>query len=164
MTIHTLDASHQMVKPGLSMMQQETFTGIIFLIVVTGRTENKTRIIKMTSLNGEYLLLGRKVDDTSNIFLQFGQGVTRTFNTTGGSRVDGEWIDGFRMSIQTPKDAQINVDVKQPFTPALAAGFTSIGIHPAYRLTDTVPWSYIINSTTAGSQFSANMSFPSECT
>jgi hypothetical protein len=82
----------------------------------------------MTSLNGEYVLLGRKTDDTSNIFIQFGQGATRTFNTTAGSRgVEGEWIDGFRMSVQTQQDSLINVDVKQPFTPVLEAGFTPIG-------------------------------------
>ena len=71
----------------------------------------------MTSLDGEYLLLGRKVDDTANIFIQYGQGATRTFNTTQGYRVQGEWIDGFRMSVQTQEDALINADVKQPFTP-----------------------------------------------
>ena len=84
----------------------------------------------MTSLDGEYLLLGRKVQDTSNIFIQFGQGSTRTLNTTGGSRVEGEWIDGFRVSIQTDKNARINVDVKQPFTPVLVDGFSAIGDYP----------------------------------
>jgi hypothetical protein len=48
------------------------------------RSENNTRIIKMTSMDGEYLLVGRKTVDTSNIFVQYGQGVTRTVNMTGG--------------------------------------------------------------------------------
>jgi hypothetical protein len=81
----------------------------------------------MTSLNGEYLLLGRKIQDTSNIFIQFGQGATRTFNTSAGSRVAGEWIDGLRVSIQTRQDSLLNIDVKQPFTPALANGYEPLG-------------------------------------
>ena len=48
------------------------------------RSENNTRIIKMTSLDGEYMLLGRQTVDTSNIFVQYGQGATRTVNMTGG--------------------------------------------------------------------------------
>lgn len=49
------------------------------------RSENNTRIIKMTSMDGEYLLVGRATADTSNIFVQYGQGATRTVNMTGGS-------------------------------------------------------------------------------
>jgi hypothetical protein len=49
------------------------------------RSENNTRIIKMTSMDGEYLLVGRQTVDTSNIFVQYGQGATRTVNMTGGS-------------------------------------------------------------------------------
>jgi hypothetical protein len=48
------------------------------------RSENNTRIIKMTSMDGEYLLVGRQTVDTSNIFVQYGQGATRTVNMTGG--------------------------------------------------------------------------------
>lgn len=48
------------------------------------QSENNTRIIKMTSMDGEYLLVGRQTVDTSNIFVQYGQGATRTVNMTGG--------------------------------------------------------------------------------
>lgn len=47
-------------------------------------SENKTRIIKLTSLDGEYILLGRQTVDTANIFVQYGFGATRTVNLTGG--------------------------------------------------------------------------------
>jgi hypothetical protein len=92
------------------------------------RTENLTRLMKSTSLDGEYLLLGRKVPNTGNIFIQFGQRPTRTLNTTGGVGVEGEWIDGLQLSIQTEEDAQINIDVRQPFTTtALAPEFEALG-------------------------------------
>jgi hypothetical protein len=111
-------------------------------------------------MDGEYLLLGRKVDDTANIFIQYGQGATRTFNTTQGSRVEGEWIDGFRMSVLTQQDALINADVKQPFTPALAAGLVALGMAIICFELTLVPWSYVINSTTTNSQVIANLTFP----
>ncbi|KXH64544.1 hypothetical protein CSAL01_11323 [Colletotrichum salicis] len=44
------------------------------------REENNTRIIKMTSLQGECIPLGRKTEDTANEFVQYGQGATRTVN------------------------------------------------------------------------------------
>jgi hypothetical protein len=78
------------------------------------RTENNTRMIKMTSLDGEYRLLGRQTLDTSNIFIQYGQGETRTFNITGdesGSQ-EGEWIDGLRMKVTTDTNLRINADLK----------------------------------------------------
>ena len=33
---------------------------------------------------GVYILLSRKTEDTGNIFVQCGQGATRTVNITGG--------------------------------------------------------------------------------
>lgn len=41
------------------------------------RSENNTRIIKMTSLDGEYMLLGRNTTDTGQIFVQYGQGTLK---------------------------------------------------------------------------------------
>ena len=49
------------------------------------RSENNTQIVKMASMDGEYLLVGRQTIDTSNTFVQYGQGATRTVNVTGGS-------------------------------------------------------------------------------
>ncbi|KAH9204543.1 hypothetical protein DL95DRAFT_398390 [Leptodontidium sp. 2 PMI_412] len=78
------------------------------------RSENNTRIIKMTSLDGEYLLVGRKTVDTSNIFVQYGQGATRTVNLTGGVGIqEAEFVDGLRFSIQASKALTMNVDLKQ---------------------------------------------------
>jgi hypothetical protein len=76
-------------------------------------TENKTRIIKMTSLDGEYRLLGRTLADKANIFVQYGQGATRTVNVTGGrGRQEAEFIDGLRFSIEADRPFVMNVEVK----------------------------------------------------
>ncbi|KAH0596708.1 hypothetical protein MHUMG1_05828 [Metarhizium humberi] len=76
-------------------------------------TENKTRIIKMTSLDGEYMLLGRKSEDTSNIFVQYGQGATRTVNITGGAEKiqEAEFVDGLRFRVQSTKSFALNADI-----------------------------------------------------
>ncbi|KAH6675735.1 hypothetical protein B0J14DRAFT_371551 [Halenospora varia] len=92
------------------------------------RSENNTRIIKMTSLDGEYLLVARKTVDTSNIFVQYGQGATRTVNVTGGPGVqEAEFVDGLRFSVQSSKALTMNVDLKQGIDPAsLPAGTQSL--------------------------------------
>ncbi|CZR64514.1 uncharacterized protein PAC_14412 [Phialocephala subalpina] len=82
------------------------------------RSENNTRIIKITSLDGEYLLVGRQTVDTSNIFVQYGQGATRTVNMTGGAGIQqAEFVDGLRFSIQAGKALTMNVDLKQGIDP-----------------------------------------------
>ncbi|KAH7127843.1 hypothetical protein B0J13DRAFT_453984 [Dactylonectria estremocensis] len=75
-------------------------------------TENKTRIIKMTSLEGEYMLLGRKSADFTNIFVQYGQGATRTVNITGGDAIqESEFVDGLRFSVKSAKPFTMNIDI-----------------------------------------------------
>lgn len=59
------------------------------------------------------MLLGRKTEDTSNIFVQYGQGATRTVNVTGGAGIEeSEFIDGFRFSVESDKAFTMNADVK----------------------------------------------------
>jgi hypothetical protein len=82
------------------------------------RSENNTRIIKMTSLDGEYMLLGRQTVDTSNVFVQYGQGATRTVNMTGGPGIQAnEFVDGLRFEVQAEKELKMNVDLKQGVNP-----------------------------------------------
>ncbi|QDS72307.1 hypothetical protein FKW77_007460 [Venturia effusa] len=79
--------------------------------------ENKTRIIKMQSLDGEYILLARRNVDYANVFVQYGFGETRTVNFTGGAGVqEAEFIDGVRLSVQTEQPLRVNADLK--FGPA----------------------------------------------
>ncbi|KAF1915757.1 hypothetical protein BDU57DRAFT_573024 [Ampelomyces quisqualis] len=79
---------------------------------VADTSENKTRIIKMTSLDGEYILLGRNSIDTANIFVQYGFGATRTVNLTGGGGMqEAEFVDGLRISLESDQDMGINIDL-----------------------------------------------------
>jgi hypothetical protein len=82
----------------------------------------------MTSLDGEYMLLGRKSEDTTNIFVQYGQGATRTVNVTGGLGIqEAEFIDGLRFSVESQQPFKMNVEIANGISPnALAAGTTSV--------------------------------------
>jgi hypothetical protein len=73
----------------------------------------------MTSLDGEYMLLGRKSVDSSNIFVQYGQGATRTVNITGGAGIqEAEFVDGLRFSVAATTSFAMNVDIPNGVEPA----------------------------------------------
>ncbi|CZS99040.1 uncharacterized protein RAG0_07538 [Rhynchosporium agropyri] len=82
------------------------------------RSENNTRIVKMTSLEGEYILVARKSVDTSNVFVQYGQGAMRTVNMTAGvGKQSAEFIDGMRFTVQTKVDLKMNVEIREGVNP-----------------------------------------------
>jgi hypothetical protein len=113
--------------------------------------ENNTRIIKMQSLDGEFMLVGRKTEDTSNIFVQFGQGATRTVNITGGPGTQSaEFIDGLRFSVQTDKAMTVNVDIKHCVSPGtLPANTQSLN-----------SYMWIVNSSAPFTKINAEMLVP----
>ena len=95
----------------------------------TFRTENKTRIIKMTSFEGEFILLGRLTEDVANIFVQYGQGATRTVNITGGPGLqEAEFIDGLKVSIRANGSMAMNVEIQSDtaVSGTLPHGFTAV--------------------------------------
>lgn len=76
-------------------------------------SENKTRIIKIQSLDGEFILLARRNIDNANVFVQYGFGETRTANFSGGGGVqEAEFVDGLRFSVQSAQPMRMNVDLK----------------------------------------------------
>lgn len=99
-------------------------------------SESKTRIIKLTSLDGEYILLGRKTVDTANIFVQYGQGATRTVNVTGGPGTqEAEFVDGLRFTVNSQQAFGINADLKNNVaSEALPQGAFSISKGKSYGL------------------------------
>lgn len=63
-------------------------------------------------MDGEYMLLGRKSVDTTNIFVQYGQGATRTVNVTEGDKFqEAEFVDGLRFKIRSTKPLAMNVEL-----------------------------------------------------
>ncbi|KAF4777822.1 hypothetical protein HER10_EVM0008171 [Colletotrichum scovillei] len=114
------------------------------------REENNTRIIKMTSLQGEYILLGRKTVDTANEFVQYGQGATRTVNVTAGNRQEAEFIDGLRLSVVPSTDMGINIDIVNGISPQ--------AVPPGLVPVNSFAW--VVNSSSPGAPMLADMKFP----
>ncbi|KJZ71280.1 hypothetical protein HIM_09353 [Hirsutella minnesotensis 3608] len=139
-------------------------------------SENKTRIIRMTSLDGEYMLLGRKSEDTTHIFVQYGQGATRTVNVTEGDKFqEAEFVDGLRFKIRSAQSFPMNVDLANGIDPAslpentipLSMRFPVHGLvydcdarlKPDILFIDSFAW--VINSTNpAGNTLDASVKFP----
>jgi hypothetical protein len=91
----------------------------------------------MTSLDGEYILLGRQTVDTANIFVQYGFGATRTVNLTGGTGIQqAEFVDGLRLTVETEREMQINADLRFGIeSKALPLGLRSLcGFLPPFGL------------------------------
>ncbi|KAH8586297.1 hypothetical protein B0O99DRAFT_678867 [Bisporella sp. PMI_857] len=114
------------------------------------RSENNTRIIKMTSITGEFRLFGRQTLDTSNIFVQYGQGATRTVNITAGGRQEAEFIDGLRLSVVASKNITMNADIRN----GIPQGTLSSGI----MAVNSFAW--VVNSSDPTSALYASMRFP----
>ncbi|OAR00542.1 hypothetical protein LLEC1_00499, partial [Akanthomyces lecanii] len=120
-------------------------------------TENKTRIVKMTSLEGEYMLLGRKSEDTANVFVQYGQGATRTVNVTGAADdiQEAEFIDGLRFRFRSARAFALNADI--------AFGIDAQAIPEAYKSLSTLPNNLLKTFQTGratASNISVDISFP----
>jgi hypothetical protein len=115
------------------------------------KSESNTRIIKMTSMDGEYLLIGRKTLDTSNIFVQYGQGETRTVNLTGGPGVQqAEFVDGLRFAVEASSPLRVNVDLRS-------------GINAGTLPSDTQSlnsYAWVVNTSDSKIQLTGEMRFP----
>lgn len=117
------------------------------------RMENKTRMIKQTSIDGEFMLLGRKSMDTSNVFLQFGHGDLRTVHLSGGiGPQTSQFIDGLGFSVVCDKPLRMNVRLKQ--------GVNSGTLPSGTKSLNSYAW--IVNTTNPQAQIRAEMRVPCE--
>jgi hypothetical protein len=92
------------------------------------RAENKTSIMKMTSVAGEYLLVGRQTSEMGNIFVQYGNGPNNMVNLTGGPGIqEAEFIDGLRISVQSNGALGVSVSLDEGVNPGtLNAGVEAL--------------------------------------
>jgi hypothetical protein len=83
---------------------------------------------QMTSLDGEYAILGRQSVDVGNIFVPFGQGEAFSVNITGGpGRQEMEFVDGLTFAVQSDSPLRLNVNLKFPIsTEELPQGMMSL--------------------------------------
>lgn len=114
-------------------------------------SENNTRIMQMTSIDGEYILVGRAQVDTANIFMQFGQGEARTAKLASGPGISqSEWIDGIRFNVQADQMMAFNVDLKPGINPGTLPANT--------QALNSYAW--VVNSSMAFGKIDCTMSVP----
>jgi len=81
----------------------------------------------MTSLAGEYRLVGREGKATGQVFQQFGSGAKSALQVLGGGRQEYEFVDGLRMSVLSDANMTMNVDIfSQIPTNMIPKGFRSL--------------------------------------
>lgn len=68
-------------------------------------------MIKLNAIDGEYMVIGRKTIETSNVLSPFGQGQQQTVNITGSGIQEVEFTDGFRMTVKANQPMTVNADV-----------------------------------------------------
>lgn len=82
------------------------------------RAQNRTRIEKLTSVTGEYMLVGRQSVDMGNIFMSYGTGSAHTVSFIGGAGVqEAEFVDGLRMRVQTNVTVNMTVELMEGVNP-----------------------------------------------
>lgn len=82
------------------------------------RAMNMTKLEKLTSVAGEYMLVGRQSSDMGNIFVSFGDRPESTVTLSAGVGVqEVEFIDGLSMSVQSNKTVNITVELDEGINP-----------------------------------------------
>lgn len=63
----------------------------------------------MNSIDGEYMAIGRKTVETSDVLTPFGN--QQSVNVTGSGIQELEFADGFRMTVKANQPMTISTDV-----------------------------------------------------
>ncbi|TLD27992.1 paired amphipathic helix protein sin3a protein [Venturia nashicola] len=109
----------------ITINQADTFVGKLaddkkaWMVSTPRRTVQRAEFTasmgQITSLDGEYVILGREGTDTGNIFLPYGTGAQFSAKFAGGpGRQDVEFLDGLRFAVQSEFPLRMNVDLKFP--------------------------------------------------
>ncbi|KAF2266210.1 hypothetical protein CC78DRAFT_615284 [Lojkania enalia] len=75
-------------------------------------TDMTIRVQKRTSIDGEYIALGRQTVETSNVLVPFGTDQANSVVIQGTGLQENEFVDGFRMSVRATQPVTMTVDVK----------------------------------------------------
>jgi len=70
-------------------------------------------MIKRTTLDGEYMALGRQTVETNAMLTPFGSDASTQVAIQGTGLQENEFQDGFRMSTRATQPMTMNVDVKE---------------------------------------------------
>ncbi|KAI1851558.1 hypothetical protein JX266_003020 [Neoarthrinium moseri] len=83
-------------------------------------TDNTVRMIKMTSLDGEYMAVGRQTVETGNVLTTFNQ--NQQVQISGSGIQEVEFTDGFRMSIRASQPMTLQANVVNGISSSMTSG------------------------------------------
>ena len=69
-------------------------------------------MLKLTSIDGEYMAIGRQTPETSNVLTPFGSAQQQTVAINGSGIQEVEFQDGFRMSVKASQPMTVNTVYK----------------------------------------------------
>lgn len=68
-------------------------------------------MVKQTSLDGEYMLIGRQTPETSQVLSTFGSDPAQSVQVNGSGIQEPQFSDGFKMTVRTAQPMTVNTDV-----------------------------------------------------
>lgn len=89
-----------------------------------GSTDQTVRLIKMTSIDGEYMAIGRKTVETGSVLSPFGSQLS--VNITGSGIQEVEFTDGLRMSIRASQPMTVSADVVNGVSSSMTNGIMPV--------------------------------------
>ncbi|KAK7180684.1 hypothetical protein DPSP01_011273 [Paraphaeosphaeria sporulosa] len=76
-------------------------------------TDMTVRMVKLQTIDGEYMMVGRQTAGTETQLTPFGSNQAAQVSITGTGLQENEFQDGFRMSIKATQPMTMNVDTKK---------------------------------------------------
>lgn len=99
-------------------------------------TDMTVRMVKLQSIDGEYMMIGRQTSGTETQLTPFGSGQASQVSITGSGLQENEFTDGFRMSVKATQPMTMTVDVKKGLDSSMLAalqGQQSVSEFYGYR-------------------------------
>ncbi|KAH8199238.1 hypothetical protein TruAng_006578 [Truncatella angustata] len=98
-------------------------------------TDNTVRMIKMTSLDGEYMAVGRQSIETGNVLTTFNQ--NQQVQISGSGIQEVEFTDGFRMSIKASQPMTLKTDVVNGISSSMTGSMMTVNNY-RYKVTSNL--------------------------
>lgn len=92
-------------------------------------TDNTVRMVKLNSIDGEYIAVGRQTTETANVLTPFGSSQQQSVNITGSGIQEVEFQDGFRMSVMASKPMTINTNLVNGVSTSMLNGAMSVSMY-----------------------------------
>lgn len=74
-------------------------------------TDTTVRMVKQTTLDGEYMLIGRQTPETSQVLSTFTDDPSQAVQVNGSGIQDVQFQDGFKMTVRASQPMSVNTNV-----------------------------------------------------